>query len=189
VGTPYSSALTAAGGVSPYTFSIAAGSLPAGLTLNMSTGTITGTPNVSYPYSFTGKLTDSSGVSTETTTDCAIAVSLASMQLNVSPSSLSFGTVRQFSLLHKDVTLQNTGAGSVSLGKVSVTPGPGTDPFEFISISVCPSSLATGKSCRIIVVLFADNVGAQSATLNIPNSAVGSPQAVPLSATVTNIRH
>jgi hypothetical protein len=39
------------------------------------------------------------------------------------------------------------------------------------------------------VVLFADNVGAQSATLNIPNSAVGSPQAVPLSATVAKIWH
>jgi hypothetical protein len=35
------------------------------------------------------------------------------------------------------------------------------------------------------VLLFAYNVGSISATLNIPNNATGSPQAVPLSVVVT----
>jgi hypothetical protein len=43
-------------------------------------------------------------------------------------------------------------------------------------------SLAVGKSCAIIVVFFADDLGSLSATLNIPNNAVGNPQMVPLSA-------
>ena len=40
----YSSGFTASGGMQPYTFTIASGSLPQGLSLNTSTGAITGTP-------------------------------------------------------------------------------------------------------------------------------------------------
>ena len=43
-GIAYSTTLTADGGNSPYRWSIASGSLPAGLTLDPSTGTIAGTP-------------------------------------------------------------------------------------------------------------------------------------------------
>lgn len=44
---------------------------------------------------------------------------------------------------------------------------------------------AVGKSCVIEVVLFADDLGSLSATLNIPHNGTASPQMVPLSATVT----
>lgn len=43
VSASYSSTLAATGGVTPYTWSIASGSLPSGLTLNPATGAITGT--------------------------------------------------------------------------------------------------------------------------------------------------
>src|SRR5579872_5759612 len=43
-GVAYSSSLGASGGVPPYTFSVGSGGLPGGLTLNASTGAITGTP-------------------------------------------------------------------------------------------------------------------------------------------------
>ena len=59
VGVPYSSALVAAGGISPYTFSISSGSLPPGLTLNTTTGAITGTPTSAASFPFTAKVTDS----------------------------------------------------------------------------------------------------------------------------------
>jgi hypothetical protein len=59
-GEPYSATLAASGGVAPYTWSLASGSLPAGLTLDPSTGTITGTPASPGTSTFTVAVTDSS---------------------------------------------------------------------------------------------------------------------------------
>jgi large repetitive protein len=59
VATAYSQTISASGGTSPYTYSISAGSLPAGLTLNSSTGSLSGTPTAGGSFSFTVKATDS----------------------------------------------------------------------------------------------------------------------------------
>jgi len=51
VGKPYSAALTASGGTGPAAWSIIQGRLPSGLTLDASTGTITGTTRAAWPPS------------------------------------------------------------------------------------------------------------------------------------------
>lgn len=66
IGTAYSETISAQGGVSPYTFAVVSGSLPAGLSLNTSTGVISGTPTTAGTSSFTIKATDTNG-STGTT--------------------------------------------------------------------------------------------------------------------------
>lgn len=71
-GDPYFSALVAGGGTAPYTYSISAGALPTGLTLNPSTGAITGTPTVLGVQAYTGKVTDSLGAIK--TSSCSINV-------------------------------------------------------------------------------------------------------------------
>lgn len=48
-------------GVGPYTYSISAGALPAGTSLNASTGVWSGTPTTAASYSFTVKTTDVNG--------------------------------------------------------------------------------------------------------------------------------
>ncbi|MEV8638151.1 putative Ig domain-containing protein, partial [Streptosporangium sp. NPDC051023] len=63
VGAAYSTTLAVTGGTSPYTWSVSAGSLPPGLTLNASTGVLSGTPTASGTYSFTVKVTDAVGQS------------------------------------------------------------------------------------------------------------------------------
>ncbi len=61
LGTVYSQPLAATGGIPPYSWSITAGSLPAGLTLDSSTGLISGTFGglVNGPISFMVTVTDS----------------------------------------------------------------------------------------------------------------------------------
>jgi hypothetical protein len=60
LGTTYSQALKATGGVPPYSWAVTAGNLPAGLTLNSSTGLISGTiGGVQTVVNFTALVTDS----------------------------------------------------------------------------------------------------------------------------------
>jgi len=59
-GTPYSQALAASGGKSPYSFSIRSGALPPGLTLGAD-GRITGTPAEPGGFAFTVQAADSAG--------------------------------------------------------------------------------------------------------------------------------
>ncbi len=68
---PFSSQVSAAGGVTPYTYS-AVGTLPNGLTLNPSTGAITGTPSATGSFSIQVK--DSVG---STATSCMFTINPA----------------------------------------------------------------------------------------------------------------
>ena len=77
-GAVYSTSITAANGVPPYTYSISSGSLPAGLTLS-SAGVISGT--VSYgsnvknsPFTFTVLLTDSAAETVSKTFTMAVTI-------------------------------------------------------------------------------------------------------------------
>ena len=58
VGRTYGATVQATGGTTPYTWSIASGALPPGLTLGASTGTISGTPTKPGSYSFTISVSD-----------------------------------------------------------------------------------------------------------------------------------
>ena len=61
VGTAYTSqTFSATGGNAPYTYTVSAGTLPAGLSLNASTGALSGTPTTAGAYSFTIRAVDSS---------------------------------------------------------------------------------------------------------------------------------
>ncbi|MFI6882588.1 fibronectin type III domain-containing protein, partial [Streptosporangium canum] len=64
VGAAYGVPLTVGGGTAPYTWSVSAGSLPPGLTLNAATGVLSGTPTAAGGYSFTARVTDAGNVST-----------------------------------------------------------------------------------------------------------------------------
>jgi uncharacterized protein YjdB len=82
VSVEYSAPLTASGGTLPYTWSLASGGLPAGLTLNASSGAITGTPTTAGASNFTAKVTDA-GSPVQTATK-ALSVTVASVPTVVS---------------------------------------------------------------------------------------------------------
>ncbi|HVF04748.1 MAG TPA: putative Ig domain-containing protein [Frankiaceae bacterium] len=60
-GRPYQDTLTAAGGTAPYTWSLATGPLPTGITLNGTTGTISGTATIAAAPRITVRVTDALG--------------------------------------------------------------------------------------------------------------------------------
>jgi uncharacterized protein (TIGR03437 family) len=85
VGSPYNQVIGATGGVAPYSFDISAGALPADLTLNATTGAITGTPASPSTTNFTVRATDANGCMGER----AFTVVMA-MNLVTSVSAASF---------------------------------------------------------------------------------------------------
>ncbi|MBI5085466.1 MAG: putative Ig domain-containing protein [Acidobacteria bacterium] len=60
VGTAYSQALSASGGVAPYSWAVTGGALPLGLTLS-APGLVSGVPAVAGSYSFTARAADLAG--------------------------------------------------------------------------------------------------------------------------------
>ena len=61
VGVPYSHQLTVSNGTSPFTWSISSGSLPAGLTLDATTGLLSGTPTASGSSTVVVRVVDAAG--------------------------------------------------------------------------------------------------------------------------------
>lgn len=72
VGEAYSHSMTVTGGTAPYTWTITSGALPTGLSLNGSTGAITGTPTVVGTFDYTVSVADAS--TTASFTNCSITV-------------------------------------------------------------------------------------------------------------------
>ena len=72
----YSQTLAATGGLPPYTWSTVSGSLPSGLSLNSSSGVISGTPTATGTSNFTVRVTDSQGV--PDTDDQALSIAIQS---------------------------------------------------------------------------------------------------------------
>jgi large repetitive protein len=75
VGAAYDSELAASGGMAPYTWSVAGGSLPPGVTLTPS-GTLSGTPTLGGTYAFTVAVTDSESPAFTVTASLTITVYL-----------------------------------------------------------------------------------------------------------------
>jgi hypothetical protein len=92
VGAAYSTMIQATGGKTPYHWSISSGTLPAGLTLSATTGTISGKPTASGSSTFTAKVTDSTSPTAQTATkSLTITVASAASPVEITTSSLPSG--------------------------------------------------------------------------------------------------
>jgi large repetitive protein len=90
VNTAYNQTLTASGGAVPYTWSIATGSLPAGLSLSAA-GVISGTPTTAGTSSFTARVTDSFSPA-HNVVNQALSITVFA-PLSITTNSLPSGTV------------------------------------------------------------------------------------------------
>ncbi len=173
VGVAYSSALVASGGVAPYTFSITSGSLPPGLTLNTSTGAITGTPTTAGTYNFTAQVVDSLGNTATSSCSIVVGVTTTTTTLTTSPNPSAYG---QAVTLTAVVT---SSAGSPPNGEpVTFWNGTtllGTGTLSGGSASLTTSTLPVGTNA-ITAVYGGDSnfVGSTSNTVNQVVTAVPS---------------
>jgi uncharacterized protein with beta-barrel porin domain/carbon monoxide dehydrogenase subunit G len=119
-GSAYSQTISATGGTAPYTYAITAGSLPAGLSLNTSTGVISGTPTNPGAYNFTVTATDDNSVT----------------------SSRSYsGTVVAATIIVSPTTLSNLTVGTAFSNTLSASGG--TAPYTF---TITSGTLPTGTT-------------------------------------------
>jgi hypothetical protein len=93
VGATYSQAIGASGGQTPYTWSRESGNLPEGLSLNQSTGVISGAPERPGTSSFVIRLTDATAASVTAT--LSIIINPAISALAVETASLPDGVIGQ----------------------------------------------------------------------------------------------
>lgn len=90
VGTAYTQALAASGGTPAYTWSLASGTLPSGLSLT-SAGIISGTPTTAGAYSFTVQVRDSASA-TKTATFAATVTTSTSPQYTMGDTLYPYST-------------------------------------------------------------------------------------------------
>jgi uncharacterized repeat protein (TIGR01451 family) len=190
IGVAYLSLITASGGTPPYTFSIT-GSLPAGLSLNASTGTVTGTPT-GASATFTARASDSGEVSASNS--CTISTSAASQAdlsiVKSAPSSAGTGTNITYNL-----AIANAGANSAAsvvvtdvlpagTTFVSATPSQGT--CSGTSTVTCSlGTMANGGSATVVIVVAGPVAAGSVVNTAFVSSATPDPNASNNSSTAT----
>ena len=160
VGKAYSGALTASNGTAPYTFTITAGSLSAGLTLDGATGTIGGTPTAAGSFGFTITATDAYGATGSATYDLVVKAPVG--VFTFTPPAGSLGET----MAGEDYSQQITATGgtapllyslasgkfpdgmvlNVSTGKLSGLLNADSDGNYSFTIAVRDNSGATGSA-------------------------------------------
>ncbi len=93
IGSAYTATLQSLGGTGAITWSLATGTLPAGLTLNATTGVITGTPTAAGTSTLTVKATDSANPPASAAIALSIPINAVASTLSISTASLPNGTV------------------------------------------------------------------------------------------------
>lgn len=196
VGAAYSQSLAnASGGVAPYTYTIASGSLPPGITLSAN-GTLSGTPSAGGSFNFTVTVTDSSGGSGPVSaTSGPVLLTVNAPTITLTPPTLpaaSAGVVYNQNLTAAGgsgtytyaVTAGTLPAGITlsSAGVISGTPtAAGTFP---LTITATDSSGGSGPYTGSQLYIL--NVSAPSLTLTPPagtlSGTAGAPLNVPFSA-------
>jgi hypothetical protein len=131
VGKAYTTTLTATGGTPPLTWSIAAGSLPAGLSLTPSSGVIAGTPQAAVNSdALTFAVADSNVPAQQKAVNLALTVASSSISIAISPraAALTVGQTISLSVTTNDpagVTWSLTPAGG-SFAPVQSASGTST---------------------------------------------------------------
>ena len=156
LGQFYRQTNVAGGGTAPYTYSVSAGSVPPGTTLNTSTGVVFGTPTTAGSFNYTITVTDSTTPTAQTATQ---------------PVS---GTIAPVTL-----TLVATPSATTQVGQAysqSNTASGGTTPYMY---SLASGTLAAGTTLNTSTGLVSGTpttAGAFSYTIEVTDSTTPTAQ-------------
>jgi hypothetical protein len=186
VGVAYNAVSVVGGGVAPYIFGIAEGSLPPGLILNSRTGSITGTPSVPGTYNFV--LCASTPREKEYGSSPArivVSASRSGTVLSISPSSV---TVTSQGQQHFTASIRGTAdtgvTWSASAGTIS-SSGDFTAPkvTSNTSVTITAANLANDSSHAAATVTVTPQIRLAIATSSLAGAEAGRPYTASLSAT------
>lgn len=175
VGEEFSKQLSKSGGISPYTWTIQTGTLPAGLTMDTA-GLIAGTPTAAGVSTFTVKLTD--GRSVVATKDFSLKILAASVTtLATSVSTVGLGG---------SVLLTATVTPSDATGKVNFTVVPTTGPQKGQTVQLGTNVLTGGVATKTVTLpAFGNNPVIASYEGNTGERIWGPSSSAPASVEVT----
>ncbi len=137
VGAAYSQTLTVSGGTSPYTWTRSSGSLPPGLSLNPSSGVISGTPTGAGAFNFTVVLADLVGGATARS--FTIAVNPAATLSSAKQAMWLFEAIRGLGTNLKPGSLAVQSGGAVARRTYIKVTSPG-DPTHLVMFGIERSS-------------------------------------------------
>jgi hypothetical protein len=188
-GTAYSQTVQATGGLTPYTFSISVGSLPAGLSINAATGAITGTPTgPNGTANFTVQVADRSNPVQTGTKALSILINLPPAP-TISPATLAAGVE---GTPYNQVVTVNGGlapfawapTGTLPAG-LTGTPSAGGNTFTISGTPTGPSG-TTPYSLQVKDSSNPQQSATQgySITINLPPAPVISPAGKTLTGTI-----
>jgi len=154
---PYSAQLQSMGGTAAVTWSLATGTLPAGLSLNATTGAITGTPTAAGTSAFMVNARDSANPPNSATTALSITISTTAPTFAISTAELPNGSI---GTPYDQMLTATGGTGTLTwsvssgslptglslnakTGEITGTPAPATPGISFpFTITVTDSSAA-----------------------------------------------
>ncbi|MEU4472490.1 fibronectin type III domain-containing protein [Micromonospora sp. NPDC023888] len=168
----YSDQLTVTGGTGPFTWSISAGALPPGLSLNTGTGLLSGIPSAAGSFGFTVRIVDSFGQS-DTRPATLVIRQTATLTLTSSTTTVSFGT---------PVTFTATAGPAPATGTVTFTAVSATG--NTVTLGTVPLS---GNIATLTVALPAFNTNTVTARYGgdaTHGTATSNPVTVQVSATL-----
>ncbi|MCW2038080.1 uncharacterized protein with beta-barrel porin domain [Xanthomonas arboricola] len=168
-GTPYSQVLTATGGVAPYTYSVASGTLPAGLTL-ASNGVLSGTPTAEGSTSFTIAVADAGNASATQaytfTVSTAAPVAVADTAATMSDAAVTV-----------PVTANDT--GNITAIAIATAPTNGTAVVNGLELVYTPTAGFVGTD---VVSYTVTGSGGTSAAATVTIAVNARPIAVSVTA-------
>ncbi len=149
---------------------------------------LTATANSGSSFSsWTGPVANASSASTTVTMSAAESVTAnftASSAVSIVPGSINFGTIVQYKGVTQLLLVTNNGTTNLKFTKISLGSMQNITSQYLLYDGGCMTTLAPGKYCRINITIAPNVTGNVSAVLTLQDNAPGSPQTVPITATV-----